>query len=285
MTTKKILSVFIFALVFAVLISVFASAETVSPDLKNVNEGDTVTVYASLRKPFTVRSGAVVVGYDSSAYELVGGKCLLSDAMLKAFGPGNDGVFAFEEPTEISGNIFEIRFKVKDINAAKSGGIDLIYRLHDSSDKEMDMSEYNTVSGENDDLDDIFTPAVTTVLPTVTTARPIVTTTVPIVTTTAPTVTTTAPTSTTALPVTTTAPTVTADASAATTSAATSLVPIITPPGESEANGNEGPVIAPVDEGMETKKIVDLVIIFAVAASFVVFAIVYIGKKNNRSRR
>jgi len=77
--------------------------------------GESFTIYVSLSNDQVVGRGAIVLNYDSSVFEFIGGSCSVSGATLAEVSAGrNGGVFALSENRVVSGNIFTINMRVKD---------------------------------------------------------------------------------------------------------------------------------------------------------------------------
>lgn len=88
-----------------------SSAETVQP-------GDTFTVEAALENSKAVALGTVALEYDEKAFELVGGVCLLENAMFgEVLIKEKVGTFLLLLPRNISGPVFSFTFRIKS-NAA-----------------------------------------------------------------------------------------------------------------------------------------------------------------------
>lgn len=118
---KKILFWFALVLLIAALTIPVAAAPSakLTASKTSVNAGDTVTVNLSVSST-DCKSGGVEVSFDSKVFELTGGKWLLSGTALADFSTGTkDGVFAYSGETAITGNILELKLKVK--SSAASG--------------------------------------------------------------------------------------------------------------------------------------------------------------------
>lgn len=102
-------------LIAAMAIQVSAApSASLSANKTSVNAGDTVTVKVSVSK-MDCKSGGVEVSFDSKIFELTSGKWLLDGAFITDFSAASkDGVFAYTGETSISGNILELKLKVKD---------------------------------------------------------------------------------------------------------------------------------------------------------------------------
>ena len=117
---KKIWILFVLVLLLAAL-AVTASAApsaTVKASKSSVNAGDTVTVTVSISK-MDCKYGGAEVSFDSKVFELTSGKWLLNNADMSDFSASKkDGVFAYSSASSISGNILELKLKVKDSAAS-----------------------------------------------------------------------------------------------------------------------------------------------------------------------
>ena len=88
-------------------------------DKTSVSAGSTVTVTVSAEVD-SCGSGGVSVSFDSSAFELTGGSCLLSGTDLSYFDASTrDGAFAYSGTSAISGGAFQFTLKAK--SGASSG--------------------------------------------------------------------------------------------------------------------------------------------------------------------
>ena len=89
-----------------------------SASAANLYRGDSFTITVSLTNDQKIGRGAIVLNYDASAFEFVGGSCNVSGATLAEVSAGRKGgVFALAEDRVVSGTIFTIQMKVKS-NAA-----------------------------------------------------------------------------------------------------------------------------------------------------------------------
>ena len=83
-----------------------------SPD--TAYRGDTVTISVYLTNDQAIVPGGLVLSYDRSVFEFVGGSCNVSGAALAEVSAGrNGGVFALEEARAVSGTIFTIQMRIK----------------------------------------------------------------------------------------------------------------------------------------------------------------------------
>ncbi len=118
---KKIYIWLVLALLIAALTIPVAAAPSVklAASKTSVNAGDTVTVTVSISS-MDCKAGGVEVSFDGKVFELSSGKWLLSNTVLSDFSASTkDGVFAYSGKTGISGNILELKLKVK--SGAASG--------------------------------------------------------------------------------------------------------------------------------------------------------------------
>lgn len=91
---------------------------SISSSSGTVYRGDSFTLTVSLSNDQPVSNGAIILSYDSSVFELVGGTCNVSNATLAEVSPANGGgVFLLQSDAVVSGTIFTINMKVKS-NAA-----------------------------------------------------------------------------------------------------------------------------------------------------------------------
>ena len=104
---------------------------TASPDKSNVSGGDTVTVTVSAEVD-SCQQGGIEISFDTAVFELVSGKCTLSDAFMGDFATKTqDGVFVFDGSSAISGGVFEFTMKVKDSAVAGSYKITVQFTADD----------------------------------------------------------------------------------------------------------------------------------------------------------
>ena len=77
--------------------------------------GDTFTLTVSLSNDQPVSNGGVILSYDSSVFEFLGGSCNVSNATLAEVSASrNGGVFVLQTDAVVSGTIFTINMRVKD---------------------------------------------------------------------------------------------------------------------------------------------------------------------------
>ena len=92
-----------------------AGSMRISASSATVTRGETITLSVSLSNSDAIGSGGIILGFDGSAFEIVGGSCGVSGAALAEVSAANGGgVFALQEPKVVSGQIFTIKLKVKD---------------------------------------------------------------------------------------------------------------------------------------------------------------------------
>lgn len=114
---RKILSVIFCALMLGTLaLTVSAAAYMgLSPSATTLSPGDSFTVSVNLSNSEPVGRGGIVLSYDSSVFEFVGGSCNVSGATLAEVSASrNGGVFALAENRVVSGNVFTIRMRVRE---------------------------------------------------------------------------------------------------------------------------------------------------------------------------
>lgn len=87
---------------------------SISSSSSTVYRGDTFTLTVSLSNDQPVSNGGIVLSYDSSVFELIGGSCNVSNATLAEVSAANGGgVFLLQSDAVVSGTIFTINMKVK----------------------------------------------------------------------------------------------------------------------------------------------------------------------------
>ena len=98
----------------AVTASAASAHMSLSSSAGTVHRGDTFTLTVSLSNNQPISNGGIVLSYDSSVFEMLGGTCHVSNATLKEVSPANGGgVFLLENDAVVSGTIFTIEMKVK----------------------------------------------------------------------------------------------------------------------------------------------------------------------------
>lgn len=115
---KKILSLLICVLLLCSLAVPVAAAGgarmSLSSSAGTLHRGDSFTVSVYLTNDQAVGRGGIVLSYDASVFEFVGGSCNVGGATLAEVSAGrNGGVFALEEDRVVSGTIFTINMRVK----------------------------------------------------------------------------------------------------------------------------------------------------------------------------
>ena len=114
---KKILTiVFSLLLLSAMVLTVSAAAYMgLSVSSSTLSPGQEFTVYVKLSNSEPVGRGGIVLNYDSSVFQFVGGSCGVSGATLAEVSAGrNGGVFALAENRVVSGTIFTITMRVRE---------------------------------------------------------------------------------------------------------------------------------------------------------------------------
>ena len=87
---------------------------SISSSAGTVYRGETFTLTVSLSNDQPVSNGGIVLSYDSSVFELIGGSCNVSNATLAEVSAANGGgVFLLQSDAVVSGTIFTINMKVK----------------------------------------------------------------------------------------------------------------------------------------------------------------------------
>ena len=87
---------------------------SISSSTGTVHRGDTFTLTVSLSNNQPISNGGIVLSYDSSVFELVGGSCNVSNAILSEVSPSNGGgVFMLQTDAVVSGTIFTINMKAQ----------------------------------------------------------------------------------------------------------------------------------------------------------------------------
>lgn len=115
---KKTLSVVMCVLLLCALAAPVAAAGSARMSLSSSSgtlyRGDSFTISVYLTNDQAVGRGGIVLSYDTSVFEFVGGSCNVSGATLAEVSAGrNGGVFALEEDRVVSGTIFTINMRVK----------------------------------------------------------------------------------------------------------------------------------------------------------------------------
>ena len=115
---KKIISVLLSLMLLVALAAPVAADGSATMRLSassgTVHRGDSFTVTVILDNDQEVGRGGIVLSYDSSVFEFVGGSCNVSGATLAEVSAGrNGGVFALAENRVVSGTIFTIQMQVK----------------------------------------------------------------------------------------------------------------------------------------------------------------------------
>lgn len=80
-----------------------------------VYRGDSFTLTVNLTNDQPISNGGVILSYDSSVFELLGGSCNVSNAALAEVSAANGGgVFVLQTDAVVSGTIFTINMRVKE---------------------------------------------------------------------------------------------------------------------------------------------------------------------------
>lgn len=99
------------------VLPVFAATGSVAltPSVKQINPGETFTVTANLTNSEKIQLCTVALDYDTSALELLGGKCLASGTMIGEVLPKQKaGTFMLKNKSALSGDVFSFEFRVLD---------------------------------------------------------------------------------------------------------------------------------------------------------------------------
>lgn len=98
----------------ALSVSAASAHMSISSSAGTVYRGDSFTLTVSLSNSTPISNGGIVLSYDTSAFELVGGSCNVSNATLAEVSAANGGgVFLLQTDAVVSGTIFTINMKVK----------------------------------------------------------------------------------------------------------------------------------------------------------------------------
>ena len=120
---KKLLSIMMLCILLlcalALPVAAAGSASmSLSPSSGTLHRGDSFTVTVTLSNTQSVGRGALVLSYDASVFEFVGGSCNVSGTTLAEVSASkNGGIFALEKDKVVSGTIFTINMKVKSTAA------------------------------------------------------------------------------------------------------------------------------------------------------------------------
>ena len=92
------------------------AADTISASMSDgsAKVGEEVTLDISVSGNVLVGSGGISFLYDKNVLEIVSGEWTIDEAIIEDFN-NKDAVFAYADSKTISGNIFTITFKVKEI--------------------------------------------------------------------------------------------------------------------------------------------------------------------------
>lgn len=115
---RRIIAILLCLLLFgamALTASAAGAHMSISSSNSSPHRGDTFSLTVSLSNDQPVSNGGIVLSYDSSVFELIGGSCSVSDATLAEVSAANGGgVFMLQSDAVVSGTIFTIEMKVKD---------------------------------------------------------------------------------------------------------------------------------------------------------------------------
>ena len=115
---KKLIAVMLSLILlgsFALTASAADAYMSLSVSSGTVYRGDTFSVTVRLSNDQPVSNGGVILSYDSSAFEILGGSCHVSIAALAEVSAGrNGGGFVLQTDAVVSGTIFTIEMRVKD---------------------------------------------------------------------------------------------------------------------------------------------------------------------------
>ncbi len=107
-------------LMLVVLLALPATAEgttqfTITPSKTTAHRGDEITFTVSVSNSNLVKSMGLILNYNQSVYELVGGSCTAQNAAMKEFDNSGTGAFAvlFSEANAFSGSLGTFTLKVK----------------------------------------------------------------------------------------------------------------------------------------------------------------------------
>lgn len=117
-TLSFVICIFLLCALAVPVMAAGSARMSLSSSSGTVYRGDTFTISVYLNNDQVIGRGGIVLSYDTSVFEFVGGSCNVSGATLAEVSSGrNGGVFALEEDRAVSGTIFTINMKVKS-NAA-----------------------------------------------------------------------------------------------------------------------------------------------------------------------
>lgn len=114
---KKILSILSCILMLTILIlpvhAASATQMTITPSAVTAAPGDEITFEVTVSGENACTSFGLKLEYDASVFELVSGKCLYKDGMMKLFDPDKGFAFLHDEAVVPSGPIGTFTLKVK----------------------------------------------------------------------------------------------------------------------------------------------------------------------------
>ena len=106
---------------------------SLSADSTSVSIGSnvTVTVYAEVD---SCGDGGIKVSFDNSAFSLVSGSCLVSNAFMSTFQTSTGhGAFAFQNSSPVSGAVFQFTLSVKESAPSGSHAVTVIFNADGTS--------------------------------------------------------------------------------------------------------------------------------------------------------
>lgn len=111
---------------FTVTASAAGSSVSLTPSAGSVYRGDTFTVVAELSNTEKIQMGTVVLDYDTTAFEMMGGECHVSGVSIETVLPDQKvGTFFLMAGKKVSGKLFTFEFKALDTAAVGEYAIDV----------------------------------------------------------------------------------------------------------------------------------------------------------------
>lgn len=130
---KKIWNVAICLTLGALLLTAVFAAGSLSVSLSasktTANRGDEITFTVSVSEFADCKSGSIEMSYDTDVFEFVSGKILLSGTIMADMN-SSDGIFTYDDPWNISGNIAEFTLKVKSDAAYAASSVSVNVTLN-----------------------------------------------------------------------------------------------------------------------------------------------------------
>ena len=115
---KKIITILVCVLVLGAMVSgVFAdntASMTIKASKDSVSPGEKVTFTVSVSKLDSCTSAGIILGFDSSVYEMDSWECLVSSAMMPSYDPATKLLSFANQGAALEGDIFKFTLKVKD---------------------------------------------------------------------------------------------------------------------------------------------------------------------------